>query len=71
MTEEGNKKKEPWGAISCERAEKLMKKQETYDLDPFERNALFAHCTVCDVCREKQRSLLNKLISDTRSDDNP
>jgi len=58
-----------WGAISCEYAHTLVKKQRSEDLDPFERNGLFAHCTICDSCRELQLATLNELLDGWSLDD--
>lgn len=43
-------------------AEALMATEKERELDPFERNALFAHCTICDSCREQQLTFLNEQL---------
>jgi hypothetical protein len=46
---------QPWGNLSCSATQHLMNEVRDRSLDPFERNAVFAHCTVCEICRRIQR----------------
>lgn len=65
MSKEKNKKS-PWGNLSCEEILKLIEIEKERDLDPFERNAVFTHCTICDECRKVQIETLDQLIGDKK-----
>jgi hypothetical protein len=69
MSLEEKTTKQPWGSLSCEAVQKLIEKQKTIELRPSERNAVFAHCTICDECRGIQRKVLTELLGDTKLED--
>lgn len=52
-----------WGRMSCECAHEFMKTEEERYLGPFELNAVFSHCTICDACREKRLAILNTRLA--------
>ncbi len=64
--EKNKNKKGPWGNLSCEEVLRLIEKERERELTPFERNAVFTHCTICDECREVQRKVLDELIGDRK-----
>ena len=67
MTKEN--KKGPWGNLSCKEVLRLIEEEKERKLDPFERNAVFAHCTVCDECREVQIKVLDEIIGEGKLED--
>ncbi|MCK5096347.1 MAG: hypothetical protein KAR24_03270 [Candidatus Pacebacteria bacterium] len=62
-------KKRYLGDISCEYARELIEKRKTQELEPQERNTLFAHSSVCKECREIDLKELDKLIGDVSLED--
>lgn len=51
------------GTLSCEAIVELIKKSESEDLSPLERNTIFEHCMRCKECRTTHMKVLNADIA--------